>query len=122
MSIAQWCDLGNHPFPQGQRGSTTIQVEEYVKNQWGGTQPTAVVKDVCAACADDQGLNRLKPDVSDEQALMQARAIRARSGGRTPNPKADGKTYVVDSEEYKAYMNYLEKGITDGREEGSAKD
>lgn len=81
MSFALWCDLGQHAYPQGQQGSTQLKVVEQVKNQWGGTQPSEVVKDICAACAKDFGYRNLKTERTQDEVDEEAEDIRERSGG-----------------------------------------
>ena len=82
MTNALWCDLGQHPFPAGQPGSTTLKVTEQVKNQWGGYQPSDTVKDVCRSCAKDYGYSGLVTrDIPDEQLDKQADTSRERTGG-----------------------------------------
>lgn len=112
MSQVLWCDIAQHPFPRGQRGSTTLKVEEYVKNQWGGAQPHEEVRDVCAACAKDQGLRQLKQTRSQADVDEEAYRIRKGTQPKPPEPKAveapKGK-HVVDDETYQDYIKYLEK-------------
>lgn len=79
MSDVKWCDLGMHPFPKGQPGSTTVSVQQQVKNQWGGYQPENIVQDVCAACASDAGIRRMGDVLqgkSQAEADAEAAAIR----------------------------------------------
>src|SRR5579871_353966 len=65
MSMVKWCDIGQHAFPAGQPGSTTLKLEEQVKNQWGGYQPTDTVQDVCSSCARDSGMRGLARQIDD---------------------------------------------------------
>lgn len=84
MSQVLWCDIGQHPFPRGQIGSTTLKVEQQVKNQWGGYQPEDVTQDVCAACAVDAGIKRiqdLRSGISEEDNMDLAAAIRDGTAG-----------------------------------------
>jgi hypothetical protein len=123
MSVAKWCDVGQHAFPAGQPGATTIKLEQQVKNQWGGYQPNDTVQDLCASCARDQGMRGLanRMDISQEELDKIADEQRQRSGGidirkaigssRMPdNPpsRKDGKK-LVDGEEYDRYIQWLEE-------------
>lgn len=82
MSNALWCDPGGHAFPAGQPGSTTIKLSEQVKNQWGGSQPSDTVSDVCAACALELGYRGLAgAKLTPQQEQEQAEEVREGSGG-----------------------------------------
>lgn len=84
MSEVKWCDIGDHPYPANQPGATTLKLTQQTSNQWGGFQPTDVVQDVCAACADEMGMTRLEKrgTESQEVTLTRARDTRMRMGGR----------------------------------------
>lgn len=123
MSFAKWCDLGQHAFPEGQPGSTTLKVTEQVKNQWGGTQPCDNVKDVCAACAKDYGYRGLSTDkMTDEELDSQADSIRERSGGLFKRRKAvNGNTEatpdvtVAEAENDRLRLSQLEREVNELR-------
>lgn len=85
MSQVKWCDLGQHVFPANQPGSTTLKFERYVKNQWGGAQPSDIVQDVCAACAKDAGVQDYDKvaDLTEDEEYAKADAIRQ---GKRFNP------------------------------------
>lgn len=84
MSQVKWCDIGQHPFPEGQPGCTTLKVEQYVRNQWGGSQPQDIIQDVCAACARDAGIKRMSEvstGMSDAETDALADSIRDGTAG-----------------------------------------
>lgn len=71
MSAVKWCDLGQHPFPADQPGATTMTFGQQVGNQWGGSQPSNIAADVCAACALDSGM----PNFTDMKLDKEAQAL-----------------------------------------------
>lgn len=71
MSAVKWCDLGQHPFPANQPGATTMTFGQQVGNQWGGSQPSNIAADVCAACALDSGM----PNFTDMKLDKEAQAL-----------------------------------------------
>lgn len=83
MTACMWCDIGQHPFPMGQPGSTQIGITEQVGNQWGGQQPHKVMQDVCAACAKDVGIRAgaLVREQTPEQQDAEAARLRDMQGG-----------------------------------------
>lgn len=90
MSDCKWCDMGQHPFPAGQPGSTQFAMTEQVRNQWGGQQPHTVQQDVCAACAADIGFNAKRLEDPREQAAddyERADAVRKSTGGKVSKLK-----------------------------------
>lgn len=121
MVQAMWCDLGQHAFPYGQKGSTTIKISEQVRNQWGGTQPSDNVKDVCAACAKDYGYRGLTTDVSDDELEAQAETIRERSGGITRKalPEPD-PVREAEEENDKLRLSQMERELIELRERVNA--
>lgn len=78
MTNALWCDPGEHAFPEGQAGSTTLGVREMVRNQWGGAQEHIESQTVCAAHAVQLGLNDVQNHF-DENAEAE-KAVRIASG------------------------------------------
>lgn len=94
MSQAKWCDVGNHPYSANDLNSTTISVEQPVSNQWGGSQPHKVTSDVCGKCAAESGFLGKK---AQKEALAIEPAASDNSGKK-----------LVDAEEYKHYLAYLE--------------
>ena len=99
MSQCLWCDLGQHPFPAGQSGSTTLAVRNQVQNQWGGTQPHDVTKDVCAACAKDYGYRNLTVAEKTQAELdREAEIVRDNVGGM-PAPAARRRRFALKSTE-----------------------
>lgn len=94
MSQCLWCDIGQHPYPAGQTGSTSITVREEVANQWGGQQPHNITQDVCAACAKDLMLSAsaLKRENTQEQRDAEAELIRERQGGVFRRALDNGKS------------------------------
>lgn len=128
MSNVKWCDIGQHAFPENQPGSTTIFVDQKVRNQWGGVQSDKVGQDACAACAVDTGIKQMGDTLvqTDDEYLATARMIRDSpgaavkriqagikgalgNGGSKPPPVADKDHYLVDREEYDKYIADLEK-------------
>lgn len=119
MSNARWCDIGEHAFPEGQAGSSTLKFTRQVKNQWGGYQPVDDVREACASCARDTGLRDAEPqELSQAQLDERADEQRARSGGRILNRVkaiANGKTTSVDAAEARergydpGYVAWLEE-------------
>lgn len=123
MSGCRWCDIGQHPFPEGQPGATKVAYEEQVGNQWGGRQPSNTVREACAACSIDSGMRNLRTDATQDEVDDLARSIREHTGGihlgkrggsvralegRVQAPGQPDK-YVVDKEEYDRYLASLEK-------------
>jgi hypothetical protein len=79
MSNALWCDIGKHAFPEHDPLKFEFGVRGTVPNQWGGRQPTEVMKMACGACAKDSGMKKLGDmQVTDEEALNDAYSIRDR--------------------------------------------
>lgn len=78
MSQVLWCDVGQHAYPANQPGATTLKVEQQVKNQWGGYQPSDIVQDICRSCANDMGIRQVGklPEKSDEEIDEVAEAQR----------------------------------------------
>lgn len=121
MSAVKWCDLGQHPFPADQPGATTMTFGRNVGNQWGGSQPSNIAADVCAACAIDSGM----PTFTDVQQDAEARdrqmevARNIRDGKPTTMFKrakaiTNGESKEEKIEKYKArqadpdYIKFLE--------------
>jgi hypothetical protein len=61
-----------------------MKFEQQVPNQWGGYQPSDVVSDLCAACAQDAGIKDIRT-VGEEGTLAKAQEQRKMSGGRILN-------------------------------------
>lgn len=78
MTNALWCDPGEHAFPEGQPGSTTLGVREMVRNQWGGAQEHIQSQTVCSAHAVQLGLSDIDKNY-DEEAEAE-KAVRIASG------------------------------------------
>lgn len=83
MSECRWCDIGQHPYPANQAGSTSVLIKEQVANQWSGQQPSNVTQDVCAACAHDLSMSvkSLTREMTEDQRLAEAEKLRDRQGG-----------------------------------------
>lgn len=83
MSECRWCDIGQHPYPANQQGSTSVIIKEQVANQWNGQQPSNVTQDVCAACAHDLSMSvkSLTREQTEDQRLSEAEKLRDRQGG-----------------------------------------
>lgn len=106
MSDCRWCDIGQHPFPAGQPGATTLKAEQYVKNQWGGSQPMDVVEEVCAACARDSGIKKMsdaRGNMAEAEADALADAIRDGSAGRSFRDMLGGKKAVTAGNQSNKY-------------------
>lgn len=120
MSDVKWCDLGQHPFPANQRGATTMSFGQQVGNQWGGTQPSNIAADVCAACAMDSGMPNFTDMHMDDEAnarqMEVARNIRDGKPTRMFQRPAitNGRTKEEKIERYKQrqadpdYIRFLE--------------
>lgn len=120
MSNVKWCDLGQHPFPANQPGATTMTFGQQIGNQWGGSQPSNIAADVCAACALDSGMPNFTDMKLDKEAqAMQMEVARNIRDGRptrlfnrraiTNGPTKDEK--IERNKEKKAdpdYVKFLE--------------
>lgn len=81
MTNALWCDPGEHAFPEGQPGSTTMNRRINVPNQWGSTQPHDKTLTVCSAHAISLGLNTIAEEDTEEEAARATRIASGKMGG-----------------------------------------
>jgi hypothetical protein len=59
MTVARWCNYGNHAFDGGRSDTLLIGAMQQVPNQWGGQQPhyEPNLREICGDCAAASGLS-----------------------------------------------------------------
>lgn len=118
VSNALWCDIGKHAFPDSDPLKFEFGVRGSVGNQWGGRQPSEVIKTACGACAKDSGMKQLgEMELSDEEALNDAYAIRDRHSQPPKHipglPNGNGAEAIkADQELYTQFLEW-KNGLRD---------